>query len=190
MRRKRDEAGKNNTGDVATQRAPAAGETAAECWSASNLDEHSITCSRFPEWEAIARTWVGHNERLSRNKMVGYRPSLRSLYVLPLCGSQLAGHTVNRFVQLGNLLGQVLPAGDEPSSQSVSQSVSRSVGQSVGQRVLTDGGRDCRSEWAAVEQATARGHRSSGPLENHDYTYFVTSGSSSSSSKNRGSLRR
>ena len=85
----------------------------------------------FPEWEAIARTWVGHNERLSRNKMVGYRPSLRSLYVLPLCGLQLAGHTVNRFVQLGNLLGQVLPAGDEPSSQSVSQSVSGSVGQRV-----------------------------------------------------------
>ena len=136
MRRKRDEAGTNNTGDVATQRAPAAGETAAECWSASNLDEHSITCSHTASqngrpshvpgldimsvYQEIRWSVTGRHYVVSTSSLSAARSWLDTLSIVSFSWAIFSARFCLRVTS-------------HPVSRSVSQSVSRSVGQ----RVLT-----------------------------------------------------
>ncbi len=135
MRRKRDEAGTNNTGDVATQRALAAGETAAECWSASNLDEHSITCSHTASqngrpshvpgldimsvYQEIRWSVTGRHYVVSTSSLSAARSWLDTLSIVSFSWAIFSARFCLRVTS-------------HPVSQSVGQRVSRSAGADGG----------------------------------------------------------
>lgn len=108
------------------------------------FDEPRPELANHPDRKVIIRTRVRHNDRFGREqkrtdeKKIQRRTSgghspISGGHLVVDAPLQLAGHTVDRFVQLGNFLRQVLPASDEP------------VGRSVGRRAAGDE----RDRWAS-----------------------------------------